>query len=542
VTPDRNDQTHRGDAESEEHGVLADTQSIETAGFGFLGAPTEQVSVALPSDDEDDFVDDDVIDDEVSLDALGLTDEDLAAADLADADVDVMTGEVEEVGERSDAQNVYDSAPEIEDASIVEEPPVEEPAATVSVSRFAWNEPAAPRTEAVADTGSVAAAAPATEPSPTTGPAVTTDSLATTGPVPATRREAQHSEPEERPDHAHAVERVIPRADVSMTSKRLGEFEAGRESADLLTADRLLDPHQVVRPEPEGAWQHFVYSISGHRINLGDGKRARARKELDRRIAAPLNGGARFVPVLSRKGGVGKTTVTTLLGMALADARDDRIIAVDANPDRGTLAERISRTSGKTVRDLVKVRSEVSGYNDISNIVARDETRLDVLASDADPRVSEALNDRDYHDVASLAAHYYSIVLTDTGTGIVHSVMGATLDLADQLVVVAGLSVDEARLASETLTWLETNGYAEHVRNAVVVLNNARPGSPLVRQDELEGHFRTRVRTVVRIPYDPHIAAGSAISFRELQPATRLAARDLAASVVEGLRALAPAA
>ncbi|HCU78761.1 MAG TPA: MinD/ParA family protein, partial [Microbacterium sp.] len=66
------------------------------------------------------------------------------------------------------------------------------------------------------------------------------------------------------------------------------------------------------------------------------------RKELSRRIAAPLPGGARFVPVLSRKGGVGKTTVTTLLGMALADARDDRVIAVDANPDRGTLAERIA--------------------------------------------------------------------------------------------------------------------------------------------------------------------------------------------------------
>ena len=188
------------------------------------------------------------------------------------------------------------------------------------------------------------------------------------------------------------------------------------------------------------------------------------------------------------------------------------------------------------------MRAEVIGYNDLSTIVARDETRLDVLASDTDPRVSEAFSDRDYHDVASLAAHYYSIVLTDTGTGIVHSVMGATLDLADQLVVVSGLSVDEARLASETLTWLETNGYAEQVRNAIVVLNTARPGTPLVRLDELEAHFRTRVRTVVRIPYDAHIAAGSAISFRDLQPATRLAARDLAASVVEGLRALTRAA
>lgn len=361
-----------------------------------------------------------------------------------------------------------------------------------------------------------------------------------TGPTPATRREAHHTGA--LPVVERAVERSQPHPGVALTSKRLGEFEPDRETADLLTADRLLDPHQVIRSEPEGVWQHFLYSISGRRINLGDSKRARARKELDRRISAPLAGGARFVPVLSRKGGVGKTTVTTLLGMALADARDDRVIAVDANPDRGTLAERISRESGKTVRDLVRVRGDVVGFNDLSNIVARDETRLDVVASDTDPRVSEAFNDQDYRDVASLAAHYYSVVLTDTGTGIVHSVMGATLDLADQIVIVAGLSVDEARLASETLTWLETNGYSDKVRGAVVVLNNARPGQPLVQLDELESHFRTRVRSVVRMPYDPHIATGSAIVFRDLQPATRLAARELAAAVVEGLRSYASAA
>lgn len=363
------------------------------------------------------------------------------------------------------------------------------------------------------------------------------DGPTASGAMPVTRRQAHHVDEH---DARHAVERVHPRtADIPLQSRRLGEFEAGRETSDLLTADRLLDPAHVVRPEPEGAWQHFVYSISRHRINLGDGKRARARKELDRRIAAPLGGGAKFVPVLSRKGGVGKTTVSTLLGMALADAREDRVIAIDANPDRGTLADRIGHSSGKTVRDLVKVRGDVAGFNDLSSIVARDETRLDVLASDADPRVSEAFNDRDYHDVAAVAAHYYSIVLTDTGTGIVHSVMEATLELADVLVIVTGLSVDEARLASETLTWLETNGFEDQVRNAVVVLNAARPGTPLVRPSELEAHFGTRVRSVVRMPYDPHLAAGSAVSFRDLQPATRLAARELAASVVEGLRILA---
>ncbi|MGN8027062.1 MinD/ParA family ATP-binding protein [Microbacterium sp. 22242] len=348
-----------------------------------------------------------------------------------------------------------------------------------------------------------------------------------TAPVAAVEEETVSHEPARTPDP-------------ELVSRRLDQFaDRERESADLLTADRLLDPSQLTRPEPEGVWSHLLYTVSGRRINIGDGKRARERKALNARIAAPLSGTARFVPVLSRKGGVGKTTVTALLGMALADAREDRVIAVDANPDRGTLADRIARTNSKTVRDLVRIHEQVTGYHDISAVVSRDGTRLDVLASDADPRVSEAFSDVDYEQVASVAAHYYSLVLTDTGTGIVHSVMGATLDRADTIVVVAGLSVDEARLASETLTWLETNGYGDKVRDAVVVLNQSTPGAPMVRLDELEAHFRTRVAHVLRIPYDTQIAAGSAITYSALQPETRQAARELAAIVVEGLRAQA---
>lgn len=358
-------------------------------------------------------------------------------------------------------------------------------------------------------------------------------------PIVNTKSETVTTPEDPKPSAKAVVQRpVTARPEVALTSKRFGDQvgQSTRESADLLTADRLLDPHQLTKPEPEGAWSHFLYSISGRRINVGDGKRARARKALTARISAPLSGGARFVPVLSRKGGVGKTTITALLGMALADARDDRVIAVDANPDRGTLADRIVRTQGKSVRDLVRIHDEVKGYHDISAIVARDATRLDVLASDSDPRIAEAFSDDDYRDVAEVAAHYYSLVLTDTGTGIVHSVMGATLDLADQLIIVSGLSVDEARLASETLTWLETNGYEEHVRNAIIVLNQSTSGSPLVRLNELESHFGTRAKNVVRMPYDAQIAGGGAIVFANLQPETRQAARELAALLVEDLR------
>ena len=311
-----------------------------------------------------------------------------------------------------------------------------------------------------------------------------------------------------------------------------GEVFDEPEPAAMLTADRLLDDSAKFRPAPESGWRKLAYYLTLKLWNPGDSPKVKARKAMDARIAALMEGGAKFIPVLTRKGGVGKTTISTLLGMAMAQVREDRVIAIDANPDRGTLAERVSKSTRFTVRDVVNRAAAIDGFSEFSNMVSRDETRLDVLASDADPMLSEAFNEGDYNVVADMAARYYSIVITDCGTGIVHSVMRPTLQRANAIVIVSGGSVDEARLASETLTWLEANGYGELVRNSVVALNTATQATLLVKLDEIEQHFRTRVRSVIRIPYDPALAAGSVIKFNELKKQTRDAARELAAQVV----------
>lgn len=487
MTSKNNSDPHEDDS----LGVLDEATSLDTTSLGVLGQ-TAQVSVTLPnSADDDDLADDFVVGGEVASDdeiVIGIIEVPFDETDVLD-DADTREPDVTSANQLADAPEEQDAAPEASEPDSTDDAGDDaDDADDDIVVADVVDEPVAP----------VVAAAPAVAAAPLV-------------------REA----PAE-----------------ALTAKRFGDQQgqSSRETADLLTSDRLLAPSQLTKPEPEGAWSHLLYTISGRRINIGDSKRARERKALTARISSPFSGGARFVPVLSRKGGVGKTAITALLGMALADARDDRVIAVDANPDRGTLADRIQRTNDKSVRDLVRIQDDVKGYHDISAIVARDTTRLDVLASDSDPRVAEAFSDSDYRDVARVAAHYYSMVLTDTGTGIVHSVMGATLDLADQIVIVSGLSVDEARLASETLTWLESNGFEAQARNAIIVLNQSTPGSPLVRLNELEAHFRTRAKNVVRMPYDAQIAGGGAIVFANLQPGTRQAARELAALLVEGLR------
>jgi MinD-like ATPase involved in chromosome partitioning or flagellar assembly len=307
------------------------------------------------------------------------------------------------------------------------------------------------------------------------------------------------------------------------------------EPSAMLTDDRLIETTGRYREVPEGFWQRGLYDLSFRTINVGDSRSVRERKEMDARIATPFEQGTKFVPVLTRKGGVGKTTVTTLLGMAIASVRDDRVLGIDANPDRGTLAERVPKATGATVRDVVKLAAGIGSFTDFAELVSKDKTRLHILASDSDPLLSEAFDEDDYNVVADQAARFYSIVLTDCGTGVVHSVMRPTLQRADGLVVVSGGSVDEARLASETLTWLEANGYKDLVKNAVVALNTATQGTNVVKLDEIENHFASRVRAVVKIPYDPLLAAGSIIDWPRLSPYTREAARELAALVVAGM-------
>ncbi|MGB4712775.1 MAG: AAA family ATPase, partial [Pontimonas sp.] len=202
------------------------------------------------------------------------------------------------------------------------------------------------------------------------------------------------------------------------------------ESSAMLTDDRLIDTTGRYRQVPEGFLQRGVYEISFHLVNLGDSRAVRERKEMDARIGIPFEQGTKYVPILTRKGGVGKTTVTTLLGMAMASVREDRVLGIDANPDRGTLAERVPRASGATVRDVVKLAAEIQSFTDFAGLVSRDKTRLHILASDTDPLLSEAFDEDDYNVVADQAGRFYSVVLTDCGTGVVHSVMRPTLERA----------------------------------------------------------------------------------------------------------------
>jgi MinD-like ATPase involved in chromosome partitioning or flagellar assembly len=297
-----------------------------------------------------------------------------------------------------------------------------------------------------------------------------------------------------------------------------------------LSTSSLL--RQNKRP-PSSGWRRLLFLASGKLINLGESPKEVHHNNLLAQVNRPLQGCYR-IALLSLKGGVGKTTITATLGATFASIRGDRVVAVDANPDRGTLSQKVPLETPATVRHLLRDAEGIDRYSDVRSYTSQGPSRLEVLASESDPAVSEAFSADDYSNTLDVLERFYSLVLTDCGTGLMHSAMSSVLSKADVLIVISSGSVDGARSASATLDWLDAHGHEDMVSNSIAVINAVRPRSGKVDMQKVVDHFNRRCRAVRLVPFDPHLEEGAEISLERLRRETREALIELAAVVAEG--------
>jgi MinD-like ATPase involved in chromosome partitioning or flagellar assembly len=292
-----------------------------------------------------------------------------------------------------------------------------------------------------------------------------------------------------------------------------------------LSSDRLLQKgRHKQRSQPA--------SRPASRFKLG-GKAAEAERQQKLNVIRTPVLSCYRIAVISLKGGVGKTTTTTALGATLASERQDKVIAIDANPDAGTLGRRVRRETGATIRDLVTAIPYLNSYMDIRRFTSQAPSGLEILANDVDPAISTTFNDEDYRQVIDVLGKQYPIILTDSGTGLLYSAMRGVLDLADQLIIVSTPSVDGASSASTTLDWLSAHGYGDLVQRSITVISGVRDTGKMIKVEDIVSHFRTRCRGVVVAPFDEHLSAGAELDLDLMRPKTRQAYFELAALIAE---------
>lgn len=316
-----------------------------------------------------------------------------------------------------------------------------------------------------------------------------------------------------------------------------------RREAKLGNAGSSLQPDTAVfvRPpksRPTHGARGALYKLSGGAVNLGPGGREQYESGLAARIARPLTG-SHNTAILSLKGGIGKTSTTVGLGLMLAEYRGDPPMAIDANPDSGDLAERALGESGylsspmKTISDVLDNIDSIDSLTELSRYVQH-AGRFHLIAGEQDPALSDSLTTDEYLAISRLISRYYSVVLTDCGTGVTHPGMSGILQTADNLIVAAGYAVSGANRARNTLRWLAGHGYEELARNAIVVITDKDGVSSRVDKETIRSHLAGYCRELIAVPNDKGVADGDLVSLDGLKAATRDAYRRLAAAVVDG--------
>jgi MinD-like ATPase involved in chromosome partitioning or flagellar assembly len=236
---------------------------------------------------------------------------------------------------------------------------------------------------------------------------------------------------------------------------------------------------------------------------------------------------------------VGKTTASVLLGSFLASARESRVIAVDANPDRGTLRDRVLLQNKRTLNDLSAEVEQIGSYTELRQYVSVNDARLHALVTSAVPTKHGGIGEERFRAVAGLLGKYYDLVLNDSGTGLHQPGMSEVLRLTDQVMVVLEPSLDSVRSAESTFSWLVQNGYQDLANRAIAVITRVDHRVALSQEiKDLESQIAQSTGGVVRIPYDEHLAAGGVIHLDRLQESTRSACRRLALLTVEALARL----
>lgn len=367
----------------------------------------------------------------------------------------------------------------------------------------ATSQPLASQRDAAASTAESGAAAPAT---PVVEPA--------TPPVPAA---------------APAFRRVRPTT---------ADVIADTPMPDFISSPGLFVKEQ--KPRPVGGFRGAMYSLTGGAWNMGPGAKQRQEDELGRRISRQLQGSYNTA-ILSLKGGIGKTSTTVGVGLTLAEFRGDAPCAIDANPDSGDLVERAlgegiyQQASPRTITDLLRNIDTVDSLTALARYMHH-AGRLHLIAGEQDPEVSDSLTAAEYLRIRKLISNYYSVALTDCGTGVTHNAMSGILQSADNLVIASGYAVSGAKRARSTLHWLASHGYEDLARNAVVVITDKDEVSSRVDKDAIEEHLSGICRQLIAVPHDRGVADGDLVTLDVLKPETRRAYKEIAAAIVDGYK------
>jgi MinD-like ATPase involved in chromosome partitioning or flagellar assembly len=255
---------------------------------------------------------------------------------------------------------------------------------------------------------------------------------------------------------------------------------------------------------------------------------------LDRVITRPQLTRCATVAVVSPKGGVGKTTTTALLGTLVAHLRRDLVVAIDANPDYGSLGRVLCPSQDFFVDDMASYfaasGSVAPSMADLNARLGAGPHGLRVLPAPTDPGRMRLIGYETYRDVISRMKEYAGLLLLDCGTGLHEPAARASLEAADQVIVVSDADPATASLVAEAVSGIPLAAPLALVVNKMPLRGGRLDLNRLAETLPAVDH-------VVVIPSDPKAASAlgiGAFCWDGVPLGWQRSVRELAAVLIDG--------
>ncbi|HUF07873.1 MAG TPA: AAA family ATPase [Rhodothermales bacterium] len=210
------------------------------------------------------------------------------------------------------------------------------------------------------------------------------------------------------------------------------------------------------------------------------------------------------IAVFGAKGGVGKTTIATNLGLALAGSLGQSVVLVDGDNSFGDVASMLDMRPERSIVDFIKDADKIDRSN-VTEYLMRHPSGLWILPAPRESLQWRSIAPDNFRKMLGIVARRFDIVLIDTAS-ILSDLSLAILDEANMVLWITSTDFSSINNSLLGLEALQQISYPESRIRLVLNVTSSDDG---VRPAKIEEVLKRQF--FWSIPYDREIRTGAQV-------------------------------
>lgn len=211
-----------------------------------------------------------------------------------------------------------------------------------------------------------------------------------------------------------------------------------------------------------------------------------------------------IVAVFGAKGGVGKTTVATNLGLALASKLGQSVVLIDGDDSFGDVAAMLDIRPERSIIDVIRGFENIDRAN-VTDYLVRHPSGLWVLPAPRESLQWRAVTPENFRKVVDVVARRFDIVVVDTAA----TLSDLSLSILDEANMVLWVTSTDFSSINNSLLGLEALQQMSYPDSRIRLVLNVNSSDDGVRPARIESVLKRQF--FWSVPYDRGVRTGAQV-------------------------------